>query len=94
MNANIQFYREVDLVTIKIEITIHEGDGCKVYFTGKDNEDRRVWRTALTDREGNPKIYRSISEAIMDAEKTIDNLTGPDATASPEHKETTPATIN
>lgn len=42
MNAYIHFYREVDLVTIKLEITLHEGDGCKVYFTGNDNEDSRV----------------------------------------------------
>ncbi|HEU5145161.1 MAG TPA: hypothetical protein VFT90_00530 [Chryseosolibacter sp.] len=76
MVPQIEFYGEVDLGSLRIEISIHAHDGYKVYFTAKDNDDRRVWRTPLTDAGGNIKIFRSLSDAITDAEKIIENSSG------------------
>ena len=76
MVPQIEFYGEVDLGSLRIEISIHAHDGYKVYFTAKDNDDRPVWRTPLTDAGGNIKIFRSLSDAITDAEKIIENSSG------------------
>ena len=75
MGVKIEFLREVDLGSLKIEISIVENWGYKVYLTAKDLDDRRLWRTALTDADGNVKEYTSVSEAIIEAESTIENST-------------------
>lgn len=76
MGLIIEFLREIDLGSLKIEILIVENGGYKVYLTAKDIDDRRLWRTALTDPDGNIKVYRSVSEAVREAENTIENSTG------------------
>ena len=76
MGLKIEFLREVDLGSLKIEISIVENGGYKVYLTAKDLDDRRLWRTALTDANGNVRVYASVSEAIAEAENTIDNSAG------------------
>ena len=76
MGLKIEFFREVDLGSLKIEISIVEHGGYKVYLTAKDTDDRRLWRTALTDADGHIKVYMSVSEAIREAENTIENSTG------------------
>jgi hypothetical protein len=42
-------------------------DEFRVYLTAKDRNGTRLWRTAMTDNEGQPKIYTSIESAIDDA---------------------------
>ena len=68
--------REVELRSLRIEISIVENGGFKVYLMAKDMDDRRLWRTALTDADGNVKVYNSVSEAIAEAENTIVNSAG------------------
>ena len=76
MGVRIEFLREVELGGLKIEISIVENGGFKVYLMAKDMDDRRLWRTALTDADGNVKVYNSVSEAIAEAENTIVNSAG------------------
>lgn len=76
MGLIIEFLREVDLGSLKIGISIVENGGYKVYLTAKDIDDRRLWRTALTDADGKIKVYMSVSEAVREAENTIENSTG------------------
>jgi hypothetical protein len=38
-----------------------------VYLTAKDKNGRRLWRTPMTDNDGQPKTYTSIESAIDDA---------------------------
>lgn len=76
MGVRIEFLREVELGSLKIEISIVENGGFKVYLMAKDMDDRRLWRTALTDADGNVKVYNSVSEAIAEAENTIENCAG------------------
>lgn len=76
MAVEVGFFRVVDLGTLKIEVSIIENVGYRVYFTAKDMEDRRLWRTALTDSDGTVRVYNSVSDAIKDAENTIENSTG------------------
>ena len=76
MGVRIEFLREVELGGLKIEISIVENGGFKVYLMAKDMDDRRLWRKALTDADGNVKVYNSVSEAIAEAENTIVNSAG------------------
>jgi hypothetical protein len=73
MGPKIEFFTEVGLGSLKIEISIVENGGYKVYLTAKDLDDRRLWRTALTDADGNVKVYRSVSAAIKEAQNTLEN---------------------
>ena len=76
MGVRIEFLREVELGSLKIEILIVQNGGFKVYLLAKDIDDRRLWRTALTDADGNVKVYNSVSDAIAEAENTIENSAG------------------
>ena len=76
MGLKIGFFREVDLGSLKIEISIVEHGGYTVYLTAKDIDDRRLWRTALTDADGHIRVYTSVSEAVSEAENAIENSAG------------------
>ena len=76
MGLGIEFFRVVDLGNLKIEVSIVENSGYRVYLTATDGEDRRLWRTALTDADGSVKVYTSIADAIKEAEHTIETSTG------------------
>jgi hypothetical protein len=71
---NEVFSKEVQIGQLTIEYAVIDKDGCRVTFTAKDDEHRRIWRTELTDAEGNPKVYQSPQEAINEANKKLRNI--------------------
>ncbi|HEY0653873.1 MAG TPA: hypothetical protein VGD65_12130 [Chryseosolibacter sp.] len=71
---NEVFSKEVQIGELTIEYSVIEKDGCRVTFTAKDDEHRRIWRTELTDANGNAKIYSSVQEAINDANRKLKNI--------------------
>jgi hypothetical protein len=78
----IQFFKEVELGNIRIEISIVENAGFKVFLTAKDANHNRLWRTTLTDVDGHVTIFRSISDAVKGAEQVIEYSTGKHSTIS------------
>ncbi len=66
--------REVSLGEVRIELSIHEGDGWSVWLTARDPEGRRIWKTPLTDEEGRTKVYATAQEAVMDAQSQIASI--------------------
>ena len=73
MGLKMEFFRVVNLGTLRIEVSIVENAGYRVYFTAKDMDGRRLWRTALTNAGGDIRLYNSLSDAIRDAEATIEH---------------------
>jgi hypothetical protein len=71
---NEVFSKEVQIGQLTIEYSIVDKDGCRVTFTAKDDEHRRIWRTELTDADGNAKVYANAQEAINEANKKIKNI--------------------
>lgn len=71
---NEVFSKEVQIGELTIEYSVIEKDGCRVTFTAKDDEHRRIWRTELTDSNGNAKIYPNVQEAINDANRKLRNI--------------------
>jgi hypothetical protein len=65
------FSKEIQLGKLRIELSVEEKEGCRVIFTARDEEDRRVWRTPIMDYNGEVKIYDNQEEAIMDAHRTL-----------------------
>ena len=61
--------REVNLGQVRIELSVHQKDGWSVWLTARDQENRRIWRTPLTDDEGRVKIYENVHEAVLDADR-------------------------
>ncbi len=68
------FSREVVIGALTIEYSVIDKDGCRVTFTAKDVEHRRIWRTELTDAEGNAKVYSTVQEAIADANRKLNRI--------------------
>jgi hypothetical protein len=58
---------------IKIELSVHEHNGCSVIFTVTDEDDRRILKSEIM-HEGKVKIYSNAQDAIKDA---IMKLTAP-----------------
>jgi hypothetical protein len=74
---------ELDLGQLKIEVSVQntspriifndESDyghcdlNFNVYLTAWDKDGRRLWRTPVMDKDGKPKVYESIDEALEDA---------------------------
>ena len=71
---NEVFSKEVSIGHLTIEYSIIEKDGCRVTFTAKDEEHRRIWRTDLTDADGNTKVYSNVQDAIKDANQKLRNI--------------------
>lgn len=71
---NEVFSKEVLIGDLTIEYSVIEKEGCRVTFTAKDDEHRRIWRTELTDEDGNVKIYPTVQEAINDANRKIKSI--------------------
>lgn len=61
------FNKEVQSGPLRIELSVREAAGCSVICTAKDKDNRVVWRTPLTDAEGQTLIYETLKEAIADA---------------------------
>jgi hypothetical protein len=72
---NEVFSKEVQIGNLTIEYCVIEKDGCRVTFTAKDVENRRIWRTELTDHDGNARIYSSAQEAILEANQKLRVIT-------------------
>ncbi len=66
--------KEVSLGEVRIELSIHENDGWTVWLTARDAQDRRIWKTPLTDEEGRTKIYSSARDAILDAQAQVSSI--------------------
>ena len=71
---NEVFSKEVLIGNLTIEYSVIDKDGCRVTFTAKDDEHRRIWRTELTDEDGNVKVYSSVQDAINDANRKLKNI--------------------
>jgi hypothetical protein len=71
---NEVFSKEVQIGQLTIEYAVIDKDGCRVTFTAKDDEHRRIWRTELTDSDGNPKVYPNVQEAINDANRKLKSI--------------------
>lgn len=65
------FVEEVKLGNLTLELFIQEGQGCRVIVTARDGENRRVWKTAVMDTNGEPKVYENQEAAIDDARKKL-----------------------
>jgi hypothetical protein len=72
---NEVFSKAVQIGNLTIEYSIIEKDGCRVTFTAKDVENRRIWRTELTDPNGNARIYSTAQEAIQEANQKLHAIT-------------------
>jgi hypothetical protein len=65
------FVEEFRIGTLRIELSIEKGRGCRVIFTARDQENRKVWTTPIMDMNGKVKIYDNQEEAITDAKKKL-----------------------
>ena len=74
MGIDMNFSKQVYVGKLKIEISVAEKmSGFAVFLTASDHDENRLWRTALTDANGNMTIYPSISDAIESAELILEN---------------------
>ena len=71
---NEVFSKEVQIGQLTIEYSVIDKDGCRVTFTAKDDEHRRIWRTELTDSDGNAKVYSNVQEAVSDANRKLKSI--------------------
>jgi RPA family protein len=82
---NEVFSKEVVIGPLTIEYSIIEKDGCRVTFTAKDDEHRRIWRTELTDSEGNTKVYATVQDAIKEANQKLSRIASREETLYNSH---------
>jgi hypothetical protein len=65
------FVEELRFGNLRIELSIQEGQGCRVIFTAKDKDNRRIWKTPIMDLNGKVKVYENQQDAIIDARKKL-----------------------
>jgi hypothetical protein len=66
------FFEEVRIEkNLIIQVSIQEDTGCRVTITAKDDENRRIWKTAVMDTDGGVKVYENTQMALEDARKKI-----------------------
>jgi hypothetical protein len=59
---------------LKFVISVLEKQGCSVFITAKDEENRRLWKTPVLDDSGSICIYPDPQNAITEAKKKISYL--------------------
>lgn len=72
------FEEEVQLGRLKIILSVLAKQGCSVYITAKDENNRKVWKTPLLNEDGEVGIYSDYQVALTEAKKKILSLP-PDA---------------
>lgn len=65
------FVEELRLGNLRIELSIQEGKGCRVIFTAKDEDNRRIWKTPVMDDNGEIMVYQNQHDAIIDAKRKL-----------------------
>jgi hypothetical protein len=65
------FFKEFTIGNLKIELSVEQTHGCRVIFTAKDQDERRIWRTPVMDDNGEEKIYETCEEAILDGQRKL-----------------------
>jgi hypothetical protein len=65
------FSKEFSIGNLKIELSVEQTHGCRVIFTARDKDDRRVWRTPLMDVNGEAKVYESCEDAVLDGQRKL-----------------------
>jgi hypothetical protein len=74
------FSEEVSLGPLKVDVCVqvravslqNTGESYYVYITAKDEHNRRIWRTPITDGNGRVKYYQSIVNAVDDAKRKLE----------------------
>jgi hypothetical protein len=65
------FIEELRFGNLRIELSIQKGQGCRVIFTARDDENRRIWKTPVMDENGEVKVYEDEESAIVEAKKKL-----------------------
>jgi hypothetical protein len=66
------YSKEIQLGTLKIELSVQESKGnCSAMFTAKDSRNEIMWKTPITNADGEIKIYPSVEDAFYDAEQKL-----------------------
>ena len=65
------FVEQIKFGNLTIELSVEQGQGCRVIFTDRDEENRRVWKTPVMDLNGEVKVYDNQEDAIHDAKKKL-----------------------
>jgi hypothetical protein len=55
-------------------LSVLERQGCRIFITAKDADNRRIWKTPLMDDRGNIKVYQNAGAAVTDAKNKIPSL--------------------
>jgi len=68
------FSKQFTIGSLTIELSVEQTHGCRVIFTAKDRDDRRVWRTPLMDSNGEEKIYENCEDAILAGQRKLQTV--------------------
>lgn len=64
-------FDEIHIGKMIIVLSVLEKQGCQVFVTAKDEENRRIWKTPLLDGNGQMATYQTSEEALEEARKKL-----------------------
>jgi hypothetical protein len=62
---------EIHVGKLTFVLSVLEKQGCKVFITAKDEDNRRIWKTPLLDGNGEMLTYPTSNEAIEGAKQKL-----------------------
>jgi hypothetical protein len=65
---------QIQFGRLTLVLSILEKEGCRVFITAKDEENRRVWKTPVLNESGLISIYPDQENAITDAKRKVSCL--------------------
>lgn len=71
------FVEEIRHGKIMFVLSILERQGCQIFITAKDAENRRIWKTPLLDESGTIITYQDVNAAMNDAKQKIPSIAIP-----------------
>jgi hypothetical protein len=67
------FFEEIKIGDVLIQVSIQEGQGCRMMITAKDQDNRRILKTPVMEN-GEIKVYETPELAIEDARKRFGSM--------------------
>jgi hypothetical protein len=65
---------EVHLGKLTFVLSVLEKQGCRVFITAKDEDNRRIWKTPILDGNGDISTFPDVRAAIDETMKRLPSI--------------------
>jgi hypothetical protein len=62
---------EIQLGPLTLILSVLEKQGCTVFVTAKDEENRRIWKTPILGENGSMNVFSDVAGGVEEVKKKL-----------------------